>query len=515
MGITGNSPKKSKVATPEKSDVKEETKDQAAEKLDNKEENVHQPANNAEKGVEKVIPKTEEKSKAKSLSVLKKAKHVKDVKIKKGILSKEALEITEECLQEFFLESFGKSSSKVFDVVSAHAQLQTYNNGGGIISKGEAGKGVHVILKGKVGVTTSDSTITIDTLQTGDIFGEMSSMYDIPSTANVVALSEVIVAFVPKPQFRKLLEEFDANMDIIDWCIHRRYLPTSDFIDSERTYRRMAFKFLRKLEFFMAWPDNALKTLILSFEHRLVVLYPAESMIIIEGDPLSSMTCLIKGTAEVCRGPREIVKIEVNRRNKSFVYGESGITGDNEVATISLRTREVCQVILIPKGKVLNVTEEFPSLHNDLLDKNRDHLQFVKRLGHVYKQYQPDLQAEVLLYLLQQSDHYADNPEAEVRNKVRQGVYTEFYTGSAVFLDVERESIEAFLVIRGEVEISKADEIAEDESETEKLVMSERTVVVLKTVKMSSIRTTCPTLILKLPKVIRRPSQEQDNLELV
>ena len=514
MGVTGNSPKKSKRASPKKSDVQEETYDEVAEELDNvNEEQARLPANEAEKGAKQVIPKLAAKSKAKT----KKSKNIKDVKkspkVKKGALSEEETETIEESLQKFFRESFGKSSSNVFDAVSAHAQLRRYMKGDTIVVKGETGRGVYVVLKGKVSVATSDLTITIDTLKTGDIFGELSSMYDIPSTANVIAASEAEVVCVPKGLFRKLLEDFDVTKDIIDWCIHRRYLPTSDFIDSDRAYRRMAFKTLRKLDFFMAWPNNALKTLILSFEHQLVLLYPAESVIILQDDPLTNMICVIKGTVEISHGPRKIAKIEVNRRDKPFVFGEFGLSDDNQVACVSTKAKEECQVILIPKGNVLQVTEEFPSLQNNIIDKKREQLQFMKRLGHVYKQSQPDVQEEVLFYIVQQSNYYANRPEAEIRKKIRQGVYREFDTGSTVFLGVEQESMEAFLVLRGEVEFKKNGEIAE--GEIEKHVISERTVIPLKDVQLSSIKATRPTLILKLPKVVRRPNQEEDNLELV
>ena len=519
MGVTGNSPKKQKAVSP---NAKEGDNEDTGEELGNENEKVL-PDTKAENGIRegpKPVGESRPKTKKnKGIKDVQKSPATKDVKklpkAKTGALNEDELVATEEYLQKFFRESFGKSSSKVSDVVSAHAQLQRFKDGDTIVLKGEAGKGVHVILKGKVMVATSDLTITIDTLQAGDMFGEISSMYDIPSTVNVVAASEAVIVFVPKRQFIEILEEFDAIMDIIDWCVHRRYLPTSDFIDTDRAYRRIAFKTLRRLKFFMAWPDNALKKLILSFEHQLVLLYPVGSMIILEGDPLNNMVCVIKGSLEIGHGPREIAKIEVNGRDKPFVFGEIALSGDNEVASVSVKAKEVCQVILVPKGNVLEVAEEFPALQNDIQGKHREQLQFVKRLGHVYKQYQPDVQMEILLHIIQQTVYYADRSDAEIRTKIRQGVYAEFDAGATVFLDVEQDSIEAFIVIRGEVELSKDIETGNGETDPEKHVVPEKKVIALRDVKLSSVKTTCPSLILKLPKVVRRPIQEENNLELV
>lgn len=508
MGVQGNSPKKSK-SSKNVPDAESFVEEKSYE--NNVDEGPKEKTDSLD-NAEKMLPRTTEESKPNKLSLTNKRKHEgqKLSSLKSTDNMTDIIERTEEYLQKFLVESFGGSSAKVFDVVSTYGELLTYNANAFVIEKGDRGKGVFVILDGKVCVKTSDSVVTLETLQTGDIFGEMSSIYDIPSTAHVAAISAVQLVLIPTAQFRQIAKEFDMTVDIIDWCIRRRYLPTSDLMDSERTYRRTAFTFLTKMNFFLAWPDNALKMLILSIEHNLVLLYPAGSMLILEGDPLNNLVCVIKGSFMICRGPRLIINIEINRNNTPFVFGETGISNDDQTSPVSIRVTETCQVILISKGKVLKVTEEFLDLKEDLLEKNRQHIQFTKNLGHLYNKYEPDVQISVLVYLIMQSEQFSNKPETEIRNKVRMGTYREINTGSKVFTDVENDMFEAFLVIRGEVEM-----MVTKESEGKMNVLPEGNVGILKDAMLNSVVATSPSLILKIPWSIERPVQEENKLELI
>ena len=501
MGVEGNSPKKSKTE-----DISQDLPlhNETSPKMDNIKHTDDKT---------KTLAKTNNPANKKGRSTFIIKPHNPKQKLsdaKKNEYLKEVAEMTEDVLQQFFLESFGGSSSQVFDAISQFGELHNYNASDNIVKKGDVGLGIFVVIKGKVCVTTSDSSVVIETLQTGDIFGELSSIYDIPSTANVNAMSDAEVAFVPKGEFRQLMDEFDSAMDIIDWCIFRRYLPTSDLMDTERAYRRTAFTFLRKSDFFRAWPDNALKSVILSFDHHLVLLYPANSMIIIDGDPLNSMFFILKGNFVISRGPRIIADIEINRRSRHFMFGGTGVSNEDQTATFSIKTASPCQVILVPKEYVLKVADEFPDLKQDLVEKKREHNFFIRGLGHLYKRYEPDLQPEVLSYRLHRSDYYCNKPEAEIRNKIRRGVYHDFDSGAKMFLDVERESFETFLVIRGGVELTNV-----DETEDIKHVLSEGSVGVLNDIQLSSVETISPCLILKIPRYVQRPVQELDKLELV
>ena len=502
MGIDGNSPKKAN-----KDKINQEIPADNEAK-DNEEENT---VNKIEAGSGK--PLNVKKGKFnKSPSSKKQGEYIQKIsggdKSEHGLIE-ETIERTEEYLQNFFLESFGRSSSTVFDIVSKFGELHKYENGDVIIKKGATGRGVFIIMKGHVCVTTSDSSTIIEELKQGDVFGEVSSIYDIASTANVVAMPDTEVVFVPKREFGQMMEEFESVVDIIDWYIYRRYLPTSDLIDTERVYRRTAFSFLRKSGFFSAWPDNALKSLILSLEHRLVLVYPANSMIIVEGDPLSNMVLVLKGSFTIGHGSTIRATVEISRTSTHFIFGGVGITNEDQSSSVSLKTKSPCQVILIPKGNVLNVVEDFPALSQDLLERKREHNQFIRSLGRLYRKYEPNLQPEILVHHILKSEFYTSKPESEIQIKVRQGTYQDYETEAKLFLDVERDTFEAFLVIIGQVSFSYIGGIGRNH------VLSKGGVGVLKDILLGSVEATCPCLILKIQKYIQRSAQELDNLELV
>ena len=502
MGIDGNSPKKvNKDKINQETPADNEAKDDEEENMINKIEVGNSKPLNVKKGKFNKSPSTKKQGEYRpNLSGGDKSEHD---------LKETMIERTEEYLQNFFLESFGRSSSTVFDIVSKFGELHKYENGDVIIKKGVTGRGVFIIMKGRVCVTTSDLSAVIEELKQGDVFGEVSSIYDIASTANVVAMPDTEVVFVPKREFGQMMEEFESVVDIIDWYIYRRYLPTSDLIDTERVYRRTAFSFLRKSGFFSAWPDNALKSLIMSLEHRLVLLYPTNSMIIVEGDPLNNMVLVLKGSFTISHGSTIRATVEISRTSSHFMFGGLGITNEDQSSSVSLKTKSSCQVVLIPKGNVLKVAEDFPALSQDLLERKREHNQFIRSLGRLYRKYEPDIQPEILAHLILKSDFYTSKPESEIRIKVRQGTYQDYETGVKLFLDVERDTFEAFLVISGQVSFSYSGIIGRDH------VLSKEGVGVLEDILLGSVEATCPCLILKIPKNIQRSAKELDNLELV
>lgn len=78
-----------------------------------------------------------------------------------------------------------------------------------IIREGEEGRGLFLIISGTVRVikeeASGDKTV-IATLGPGDLFGEISLVFEKSTTASVVTDTEVTVMFLPREYFQKLIE---------------------------------------------------------------------------------------------------------------------------------------------------------------------------------------------------------------------------------------------------------------------------------------------------------------------
>jgi signal-transduction protein with cAMP-binding, CBS, and nucleotidyltransferase domain len=78
-----------------------------------------------------------------------------------------------------------------------------------IISEGEPGKGLFLILSGEVDVVSgaaSPTPVKLARLRSGDMFGEMSLVTDQPTTATVCAATPVTVLFLAREYVERLAQ---------------------------------------------------------------------------------------------------------------------------------------------------------------------------------------------------------------------------------------------------------------------------------------------------------------------
>jgi CRP-like cAMP-binding protein len=76
-----------------------------------------------------------------------------------------------------------------------------------VINEGEEGRGLFVVLAGDLDVSrkTSDGTVPLGTLKTGDVFGEMALLRNARTTATVVAQRPATVLFLAREYIAKIV----------------------------------------------------------------------------------------------------------------------------------------------------------------------------------------------------------------------------------------------------------------------------------------------------------------------
>lgn len=101
-----------------------------------------------------------------------------------------ALNCNDELLKKFRL--FADLTHEELDTLLHQSTQASYAAGAKIISAGEPGLCMYVILKGKVRVTTESAGSKVDLadLEGGDFFGEVSLVDDGPRSADVTALED-------------------------------------------------------------------------------------------------------------------------------------------------------------------------------------------------------------------------------------------------------------------------------------------------------------------------------------
>ena len=97
-----------------------------------------------------------------------------------------------------------------------------------IITEGQPGRGLFVLLSGEVDVTKIDgsSKVLLATLSPGDVFGEIALLHDELATATVTAARQSTVLFLARDIFQRLVAAFPDIREYVSQLGEERQLDT-------------------------------------------------------------------------------------------------------------------------------------------------------------------------------------------------------------------------------------------------------------------------------------------------
>lgn len=113
------------------------------------------------------------------------------------------------------VDLFSGLSKKDLQALAASCRERTYSPGSVLISQGDAGAGLFIIIKGTVRITQTKgpdgAEVVLRTARAGDVLGEMALLDDMPRSATVTAVDEVTALLLLVWEFRGILR---SNPDI-------------------------------------------------------------------------------------------------------------------------------------------------------------------------------------------------------------------------------------------------------------------------------------------------------------
>ena len=118
-----------------------------------------------------------------------------------------------------FYFPFNKLTADELKDLFLEGKIKTFKKGNIIIKEGDIGKDFAIILEGKVRISTVIPGIgeeSLNILNTGDFFGEMSLLEDAPRSATVIAHEDTIILSIPKQGFNNLV---DRNNPAAYWLL--------------------------------------------------------------------------------------------------------------------------------------------------------------------------------------------------------------------------------------------------------------------------------------------------------
>ena len=111
------------------------------------------------------------------------------------------------------LPIFASLSEVELERIQDTGRVEYYGNNAPVLSEGESGPRMVVILEGSVDVLRSDSEGNLHKLAhltVGEVIGEMSLLLDLPRTATVRACDDIRVFAMDRAAFEQLVEDGDV-----------------------------------------------------------------------------------------------------------------------------------------------------------------------------------------------------------------------------------------------------------------------------------------------------------------
>lgn len=108
--------------------------------------------------------------------------------------------------------------------------IQRYSNGDIIVSEGIVSNNAYIILEGKVNVTkkVDKKSILINSLNKGEVFGEMGLISQTVRSASVVAAGDVTIGVIEREQFEQTVSQLPDDVGAIVRALVDRLRYTSD-----------------------------------------------------------------------------------------------------------------------------------------------------------------------------------------------------------------------------------------------------------------------------------------------
>ena len=108
--------------------------------------------------------------------------------------------------------------------------IQRFANGETIVSEGVVSNNAYIIMEGKVNVTkkVDKKTVLINTLKTGEVFGEMGLISQALRSASVVAVGNVTIGVIERENFEQLVSQLPEDVQAIVRALVDRLRFTSE-----------------------------------------------------------------------------------------------------------------------------------------------------------------------------------------------------------------------------------------------------------------------------------------------
>ena len=165
-------------------------------------------------------------------------------------------------------------SEEQFQGLATLLQIVTFNENDVIVEKGRPGQGMYLVVSGYCKVIANDN-IVLRIIEDEDFFGEISTFYQRPCTASVVAgVNETKLLWLPEVELGDVMKR-PVDYPLVKWFINRRYLDLEQTDKQKEIIREMTMLMLCAAPPFHGWSLEAVATVVDAVLKEDIVCYPA------------------------------------------------------------------------------------------------------------------------------------------------------------------------------------------------------------------------------------------------
>ncbi|XP_078699574.1 cGMP-dependent protein kinase 1-like [Branchiostoma floridae x Branchiostoma belcheri] len=328
-----------------------------------------------------------------------------------------------------------------------------------ILKRGEPAKGIFVVIEGLVEVVSDeDNKIVLSSVTDGEFFGEVSTLFNMPTSATVRTPGRTTLAVLKAEDARRLLPPTQTNL--LDWYIQRRYFDTNAAVDKIKLSRKKALAALKQVPMLQGWSDDSLKSLIMSLETDIIILYPSRSAILFKDDPSEEVFVLVKGKVDVLDGKARLATLQAGK--SPICLGEEGLMTSGS-RKMTIRASQPSQLMVIKRWNLHRTSNEFIDDAGRAWEETQDRWkqQLAQRDRNLYNKFGAFLQIEILIKKFRQSALFSDCPVGLIYLVAMAATGEEHATGKSVLTEDEYEAKTLFLILRGSAHMISDDGVVD------------------------------------------------------
>ena len=244
---------------------------------------------------------------------------------------------------------FSDMSARELEAVLDRLTLRWTSAGEDVVTEGEPGRSMFVIIEGKFDVireARGDEPRVVATLGPGTFFGEMALVTDAPRIATVRSQGEGLLLELDRQTLSELSREHPNLADVVD----------------EYVLSRLIENLMRSSEVFRAFPDDARR----HFVGRCRVLsVPAGRVLLRQGGTNQGVYVVLRGRLSVVRQTPSGGEERYPDMKEGDMVGEISTIRDGE-ATATVRAEVDSVVLHIPSSAFMMLFTLYPRVREHL-----------------------------------------------------------------------------------------------------------------------------------------------------